>query len=479
MEAVTTYLAIGIFIVIGTVIAWLSKKFLQKDVKDFYTAGGRFGTVLSSLSYAATTYSAFMFIGLVGMAYQTGVGTLGFELVYFVGTLFLLYYIAPKYWALHNKFGYISPAEVLSERYGSQAVGASVTLLALVSLIPYSASQVIGVAFAAEGASSGTIPFSTAVLIAIAVALLWSVIAGIWSVGLTDVFQGLIMLGAGLMIVVWVYIWGTGYVPFDFASLGPLTFVPNSFWSFTTFLNLTLPWFFFALTNPQVVQRLFAPKSLQAQKGMIIWFGIYGLLFTVSVTFLGLMLKGFTDGGIFPLVAYRDSVTPTLLGMLPLWLSVLGLVAVIAASISTIDGIILTLSSMTVRDLFKAYRPSLSPKSQLIIGRLTIIILAIGCTLFALSRPGFIVDLAVLSSSLLLPQAPLVIGMFVWKRGGKYSATITIAAGFAVAAALYWTKLSPLGLPMNLWTLIIATLVYVGIALLESPTEGAKKFTDL
>jgi SSS family solute:Na+ symporter len=96
---------------------------------------------------------------------------------------------------------------------------------------------------------------------------------------------------------------------------------------------------------------------------------------------------------------------------------------------------------------------------------------------FALSRPGLIVDLAVLSSSLLLPQAPLVIGMFVWKRGGKYSATITIVAGFAVATTLYWLKLSPLGLPMNLWTLIIATLIYVGIALLESPTEGAKKFT--
>ena len=113
MESLSTYLALVIYLGLGTVVALFSKRFLKRDTKDFFTAGGRFGTLLSSLSYAATTYSAFMFIGLVGLAYSTGVGTIGFELVYFVGTLFLLYYIAPKYWALHNRFGYISPTTLL------------------------------------------------------------------------------------------------------------------------------------------------------------------------------------------------------------------------------------------------------------------------------------------------------------------------------------------------------------------------------
>jgi len=476
MEALSTYLALIIYLGLGTAVALFSKKFLKRDTKDFYTAGGRFGTLLSALSYAATTYSAFMFIGLVGYAYSTGVGTLGFELVYFVGTLFLLYYIAPKYWALHNRFGYVSPAEVLSERYGSRVVGASITLLALVSLIPYASSQVIGVAIAAEGASGGAVPYTWAVVIAIVVALLWSVIAGIWSVGWTDVLQGLIMLGTGILMVLWVYLWGYSNASFDLMSLGSLSYVPNQFWSFAVFLNMTVPWFFFAVTNPQVVQRLFAPKDRKALNGMIIWFGAYGLLFTILVTFLGLMLRGLTLGGTFPLVTYRDSVTPTLLGMAPLWLSVLGLVAVMAASVSTIDGIILTLSSMAVRDLLEPYRPSRSTKTGLLVGRIVIVVLALACTLFALAKPGFIVDLAVLSSSLLLPQAPVVIGMFVWKRGGKASATAAIVAGFAVAVALYFLKLSPLGVPMNAWTLIVSSLVYVGVALMEKAPDGVQRF---
>jgi SSS family solute:Na+ symporter len=481
MDPLWTYLALVIYLGIGTIIALFSRRYLKRETKDFFTGGGRFGTLLSSLSYAATTYSAFMFIGLVGLVYSTGIGTMGFELVYFIGTLFLLYYIAPKYWALHNRFGYISPTEVLSERYGSRIVGAAITLLALISLIPYASSQVIGVAIAAEGASGGAVPYTSAVVIAIVVALLWTVIAGIWSIGWTDVFQGIIMLATGMIMVLWVYIWGFSNASFDLASLGSWLSVPgpNQFWSFVVFLNMTVPWFFFAVTNPQVVQRLFAPKDRKALNGMIVWFGVYGLVFTVLVTLLGLMLRGMTLNGTFPLVpiSARDSVTPTLLGLAPLWLGMLGLVAVMAASISTIDAIILTLSSMAVRDILIPYKPSQSSKTGLLAGRIVILVLALACTVFSLSRPGFVVDLAVLSSSLLLPQAPVVIGMFVWKRGGKNSATFAIISGFVVAIILYFKVISPpLSIPMNVWTLIISTLVYMGVAMIEKEPSGVQNF---
>ncbi len=478
MDATLTYAAIAIFILIGTGIAWVSKKYLRKDAKDFYTASGRFGSVLASLSYAATTYSSFMFIGLVGMAYSTGVGTLGFELVYFVCTLLLLYYMAPKYWALHNKHGYVTPAEVLSARYGSNNVGVAVTLLSLIALIPYSASQVIGVAVASEGASNGAISFSTAVVIAIAVALLWALIAGIWSVGWTDVFQGLLMISTGIVIVVFVYWQGFGQRPLDLAALGNLSYVPSSTWSFANFINMTLPWLFFAITNPQVVQRLFAPKTEKAQRGMIAWFGVYGLSFTILVVLLGLMLKIMAIDGAFPTIANRDTVTPTLLSMLPAWLSIMGLVAVIAASVSTIDGIILTLSSMTVSDILRKFAKGATQKTEVAVARLTIVLLAVACAAFALSKPGFIVDLAVLSSSLLLPQVPIVIGMFAWRRGGKWSAVATIAAGFGIALALYLLKLSPLGIPSNVWTLGASSLVYIVVAALEGNNPEAKRFVD-
>lgn len=477
MEGLQAYLAIAIYIAVGTTIAWLAKKRLRKDVKDFYTAGGRFGSLVVSLSYAATTYSAFMFIGLVGLSYQSGVGAMGFELVYFVGTLFLLYYLAPRYYSLHNKYGYISPAEVLTDRYGSSAVGMVVTLISLVALIPYSSAQIMGIAFAAEGASGGAIPFTLAVIIAVSLALLWSVVAGVWSVGWTDVYQGALMITAGVVILAWAISWALSLPSFSFMS-GELGYVPNSYWTPQTFLNMTIPWFFFAITNPQVVQRLFAPKSREAQKNMITLFGAYGLIFTVMVCILGLVLKGATVAGRFPSVTYRDSVTPTLLGMLPPWITIIGLVAIIAASISTIDSIILTLSSMSIRDIVLPMRPNMSQRAQIAVGRAVMLVLALGCMMFALSRPGLIVDLSVLSSSLLLPIAPLVLGSFLWGRGGRYSASASLVTGFATATALYYLKLSPLGLPMNLWTLAVSSLVYVTLGSFEKIPEGGKKIRE-
>lgn len=477
MDTISVYASILIYLGVGSGIAFFSKKFLKKDFKDFYTASGRFGTLLSTLSYAATTYSAFMFIGLVGLAYTTGVGALGFELVYFVGTLLLLYFIAPRYWRIHKRYGYVTPAEILSARYGSKAVGALVTILALISLIPYASSQVIGVAMAAEGASGGAVPYFSAVIIAIFVALVWTLVAGMWSVGWTDVFQGLIMLFTGFLMVLWVYSWGFAGRVFDLSVLGSLSYVPNSYWSFSTFLNMTIPWFFFAVTNPQVVQRLFSPKDSKTLRSMIVWFGAYGLLFTVLVTLLGLMLKVLTIDGVFPMVSYRDSVTPTLLGMAPLWIGIFGLVAVVAASVSTIDGILLTLSSMAARDIYEGYRPS-SIRLKLFVGRVTLGVLALVCTAFALARPGFIVDLAVLSSSLLLPQAPIVIGMFTWNRGGRVSAFLTLVSGFSVAIALYFGRITPLGIPMNAWTLIISSLVYLLTASVEKGPQGVEIFLE-
>ncbi len=189
------------------------------------------------------------------------------------------------------------------------------------------------------------------------------------------------------------------------------------------------------------------------------------------------MLRGLTIEGMFPMVSYRDSVTPTLLGIVPVWVGVFGLVAVLAASVSTIDGIILTLSSMAARDLYESYRPT-SARGKLIVGRVTLGVLALACTAFALARPGFIVDLSVLSSSLLLPQAPIVIGMFIWKRGGRASAILTLISGFAIAVALYFLKVSPLGVPMNAWTLIVSSIVYFATAYMERGPREVERFLE-
>ena len=79
---------------------------------------------------------------------------------------------------------------------------------------------------------------------------------------------------------------------------------------FQLFLGLSLPWLFFSLSNPQVTQRLFIPKSVKAFKQMIGGFLVFGFIYTmVSV------LWGFGVRLLIPGLANADKATPSLLAM--------------------------------------------------------------------------------------------------------------------------------------------------------------------
>lgn len=82
------------YIAIGTIIAILARRKVASG-EDYWIGGRRMGGIVSAMTYAATTYSAFMMVGLVGMTYLTGVGAFGYEIFYPVGTLMLLSYYAP------------------------------------------------------------------------------------------------------------------------------------------------------------------------------------------------------------------------------------------------------------------------------------------------------------------------------------------------------------------------------------------------
>ncbi|MEM4509094.1 MAG: sodium:solute symporter family protein, partial [Archaeoglobaceae archaeon] len=244
----------------------------------------------------------------------------------------------------------------------------------------------------------------------------------------------------------------------DFSKLGELLYVPNTFWTPITFVSYTLPWFFFALTNPQVFQRIFIPKDEKSLRRMVVLFGFFGLVYTILVTLLGLQLRLLTEYGSFPKVVNRDLVTPTFLNMIPEWLAVAIGMSIFAAAITTANSIVLTLSSMFSRDLLK--------NRSVLAGRLFVVVITSAIAIFAVQKPAYIVDLAVMSSTILLCQLPLILGVFHFNIGGRLSASLTLIAGFSTAIAMFYTK-ATLGVPISIWVLIVSFAVFFVTAVFE------------
>ena len=69
MNAVTIYLAIAAYFLVGTALAILARRGMGKGVEDYFLANRSLGGFVAALTYSATTYSAFMMVGLAGLTY--------------------------------------------------------------------------------------------------------------------------------------------------------------------------------------------------------------------------------------------------------------------------------------------------------------------------------------------------------------------------------------------------------------------------
>jgi SSS family solute:Na+ symporter len=477
MEPTLVWTGLAIYVAAVIVIALMSRKGMQSELNDYFLARRTMGGVLSALSYGATTYSAFMLVGLAGLTYQGGVGALGFELVYLSGMVLVVYF-GPRFWMVGKKYGYVTPSEMLGDRYNSRAVAVVTAVASCLFLIPYSSVQLAGVGYLLSGMSGGSVSFTAGALIATVLAIALALIAGIRSVAWTDAFQALIMIVTSVGVV-WVVAQGLGGFDGLFSALERdypewLTVPGNGFFSFATFLGLTLPWFFFSISNPQVSQRLFMLSSLAEMRRMLLLFLGYGLIYTLVA-----ILWGFSALVHSPDLENPDLATPTLLSspLVPPVLGLIVMIGILAAAISTIDSILLTLSSLVARDVYGNLGREGDAANQLRVGRWVMPLIALLAYGFAELQLDLIAVLSVSSSAGLLVMVPVIIGAFYWKRGTAAGVLSAVVTGGLLVIFLELTKTKPLGLSSGIWGLGVSALLFVVVSLFtKAPEDKADRF---
>ncbi len=480
----TTYLysAVIIYILLGSIVAYMARREMKQGVMEYFLSGRETGGFVAALSYSATTYSAFMMIGLAGFTYSGGVGALGFELVYLSG-LSLVAFFGPRFWLIGKKNNYVSPYEMLGDRYQNHWIAVAASLSACIFLIPYLAVQLMGVGYLLSGLSGGEIPFVIGVFLAAVLAIAWALIAGMKSVTWTDSLQSLIMITVSILILAFlIYRYLGGFIEF-FSTLSAehpdfLTVPGPGFFSFKTFLGLSLPWFFFSISNPQVSQRLFIPRDLTAMKTMIKGFLGFGFVYTIVS-----VIWGFSAKLLIPGLENADMATPQLLASeyVPTILALVAMIGITAAAISTIDSIMLTLSSLVVRDLFNKLEKADEPQQlrQLKIAKIAILVIAVLGMLFAVQELDLIAALSVAASVGLMVVVPSIFGAFFWKGATAAGSLSSIIIGSFTALYLQFSGWRPFGHAAGVWTLLVSIVVFVGVSLVtEAPEEKADQFID-
>lgn len=476
MDPIYIYVTIAVWAAVGFWIAYLARKRMGTGIPEFFIGGRKIGGFISGMTYAATTYSAFMMIGLVGLTYASGVVALGFELTYLIFTVLLLLIFAPRFWAAGREHDYTTPADLLADRYENDYVGIVVSILAMVMLIPYASVQLMGSGYLFSGMTNGQVPFMAGVFLMAIFSGITAYWAGFRSVSWTDAFQAITMILASLILLLYIFYHFFGG-PIQFFSAVSMQ-TPEMLrinWDFKMFIGLTLPWAFFALSNPQVSQRMFISENVLSLKRMIIYFSIFGLIYTVITA-----LFGFSINIIEPGLETADNAMPVLLNKVPVILALVAFVGIFAAATSTLGSIILTLSSLGTENIVKPLEPSISEENRVMVGRVIILGLLVVCVAFASLRIGLIAVLSSMASGGLMVSVPAFFGAFFWEEGSDQGAIWSIIIGGILTGSLYISGWYPLGWWPPVWGIIVSAIIYVGVSLLiESPDNAGEFLEDI
>jgi solute:Na+ symporter, SSS family len=202
-----------VFLVVLCIVGYLKGKATEED---YYLAGRGQGTLVTSLTIMATFFSSAALLGIPGTIYRDGVSFVPFALNLTVGGLGI-YFLGTRMHLLGKARGYVTPADMLSDYYGGNAVRLLAALTGALYVLPYIIMQIKAGGYLAEQLfgrensirilGSEYAMFEIGVWALSLLTMLYVLVGGMRSVAWTDVVQGILLLSgmlvAGLATIIY------------------------------------------------------------------------------------------------------------------------------------------------------------------------------------------------------------------------------------------------------------------------------------
>ncbi len=352
-------LAVGLYLTAILGVGYAARRRRTgESLADFYLAGRQLTGPVLLLTLYATQYSGNTLIGYPGEAVRLGfswVMSVGFMMAIVVA--YLLY--APRLHHLARRHRFVTPGDWLTHRFRSPALTLLANLLLTAAIANYLLAQLIAMGHVTAGLSGGAVPYWAGVVLLTLVVLIYETVGGMRAVAWTDLVQG-VMLMVGL----------TGLL----AAASP---TPAHMASVTAWIAVEAPekvavpgwdacrnWFstlvligFSGAVYPHAVQRIYAARdsaALRRSFGIMVFLPMVttGSVFLVGVLAIERLAAAGPIAGdqVLPLLLTEwGSSSPLLYA-----LSLLVIVAVVSAIMSTADSVLLSLSSMLAKDVLGA-----------------------------------------------------------------------------------------------------------------------------
>jgi SSS family transporter len=196
------FIFISYFLMLG-IASYIFSQAKINSSREYFTSANKMPTFAVAVSLLATSQSAATFLGAPEFSYANDFTFIGFYFSALLAVIFISIAFVPKFYEMKA----ITVYELLEKRYGESAKKQA-GLMFLVGRIMASGARLYIAGIAISMILFSDISFLhmlMSILILIFGALIFTYFGGIKSVILSDVIQALIYIGAGLIVLLYLY----------------------------------------------------------------------------------------------------------------------------------------------------------------------------------------------------------------------------------------------------------------------------------
>ena len=456
-----------LFVIIGVSSARISRGTKQ----DYYLASSSISPALVGLSAVATNNSGYMFIGVIGYTYATGLASIWLMLGWIVGDFLASTFVHRRLRTATELSGEVSYAGVLSNWYNNgkqDNLQRIIGLISLIFLLAYASAQLVAGGKALHVLFDWPI-WAGAVIGAVLVAV-YCIAGGIRASIWTDAAQSVVMIFA-MAILLFIATSSLGGID---ASISQMNAVDGFLDWFPKDLALpglaggvlfAISWAFAGFSvigQPHIMVRFMTLTSNQKMNQARLWYYLWFTAFYAMATGVGLLSRIYlaNDGSFdaelaLPTMAL-ELLSPVFVGLV--------LAGIFAATMSTADSLVLSCSAAITHDLL----PHKVENTFLL--KIATLLITLVALFWALVNGQSVFSLVILAwSGLASAFAPLLI---VLSLGGKPSQKLSILAVLTgLSVAMIWRYLGWHSTIYEGMAGMIAGLIILNLSLLTNKKQ--------
>ena len=469
------YTVLVLYLGIMAFIGWYAGR-KTNNIGDFFVLSGKAGVVVSGIAYFSTQFSMGTFLGTPGTIY--GVGYAGMA-ISVPGAVFCMILpallIGRKLITLGHKYGFLTMADYLTDRYHSKKMSGVLDVMMLFFLVPMMGAQIIGAGVIVHVFTG--LPEWVGVVGMGIIVILYCMSGGMKGAMMTDVIQGSLMIATAVVTFIVSVVMGGGFsnINHTLQSMNEayLTFPgANGYMPWTYYVSNIVLWSFFTMGQPHLFTKFFAMKDHKTMFKAI-------LLGTAGMFFSATLIEWAGVNGIASIqnIEKADQIIPMILqrGMNPFLASIF-IAGIVAAGMSTIDGILVTTTGAVTRDIYqKIINKDATDENVMKLSKVVTVIIGIIVICFGVFQPGSIFEINLFAfSGMAIFVVPILFGIY-WKKATAKGAIASVIVGI-ISLLLFTLNPSVKALAMGFHALfpttIIASIVMIVVSkFTETPPQ--------